>query len=210
MLKHIGILCAAAIFALMVFAGMQLMIANDGVFTKKDKNQANLNFVRVDSNKAEVTTKDRRMPEPPPPPESKPDVPSSSAQISDNSSPSMAMSMPKIGMSMNTGSGPFLGTLQQGGGMAGFDTDVIPIVRVPAAYPQRARQAKLSGYVTMEVLIRPDGTVSDVKVVDAKPPRLFDSAAINAMKRWKFRPKTVDGKPQSQRAQQTIEFSLAK
>ena len=60
----------------------------------------------------------------------------------------------------------------------------------------------------MEVLIRPDGTVSEAKVMEADPPRLFNDAAITAMKRWKFRPKMVDGTPVSQRAKQTIEFKL--
>jgi protein TonB len=47
-----------------------------------------------------------------------------------------------------------------------------------------------------------------VEVTESKPPRLFDSAAVQAMQRWKFRPKIVNGQPQSQRAQQTIEFTL--
>ena len=60
----------------------------------------------------------------------------------------------------------------------------------------------------MEVLIRPDGTVSNVKVMESNPPRIFDQAAVMAMQRWKFRPKIVDGNAVSQRAKQTIEFTL--
>ena len=40
-------------------------------------------------------------------------------------------------------------------GLSGFDTDVIPVVRVQAAYPRRAKQAGIEGSVTMEVLIKP-------------------------------------------------------
>jgi periplasmic protein TonB len=119
------------------------------------------------------------------------------------------MDMPKIGTQMNGGSGPFLGTLSAGDGMSGFDTDVIPVVRVPPAYPQRAKQAKLEGSVTMAVTIRPDGSVADVQVLESNPPRLFDQAAIQAMQRWKFRPKIVNGKPEAQRARQTIDFKLS-
>ncbi|MYF51747.1 MAG: energy transducer TonB, partial [Gammaproteobacteria bacterium] len=50
--------------------------------------------------------------------------------------------------------------------------------------------------------------VSDVKVMESDPPRLFDEAALAAMQRWKFRPKIVDGTPVAQRAKQTIEFVL--
>ena len=116
--------------------------------------------------------------------------------------------MPTIGVPMNDGSGPYLGSLQSGQGLAGFDTDVIPVVQIPPTYPRRAKQARIEGFVTMEVLIRPDGTVSGAKVIESDPPRLFDDAAIDAMQRWKFRPKIVDGTPVSQRAKQTIEFVL--
>ena len=109
---------------------------------------------------------------------------------------------------MGDGGGPYLGTLQAGQGLAGFDTDVIPVVRVAPSYPNRAKQARIQGYVTMEVTIRPDGTVADAKVMESDPPRLFDDAALTAMRRWKFRPKIVDGTPVSQRAKQTIEFTL--
>ena len=61
-----------------------------------------------------------------------------------------------------------------------------------------------------EVLIKPDGTVSQAKVLESMPPRMFDQAALVAIQRWKFRPKIVDGTPVSQRARQTIQFSLEK
>lgn len=199
----------AIIFGLAIFTGMHFLIAVEGVLEKPDKEQTYLNFVRVDTSQQDVSTKDRRLPEPPPPPESQPDVPDLSPQMA-NVDSSMSMNMPKIGVPVNNGSGPFLGTLQAGGGMAGFDTDVIPVVRVPPTYPQRAAQARLEGSVTMAVTIRPDGTVADVEVLESNPPRLFDQAAIQAMQRWKFRPKLVDGKPQAQRARQTIEFTLNK
>ena len=83
-----------------------------------------------------------------------------------------------------------------------------PVCRVPPTYPRRAKQAGIEGYVTMVVTIRPDGTVSNASVMEAEPPRLFDEAALAAMRRWKFRPKIVDGTPVAQRARQTIEFTL--
>lgn len=94
------------------------------------------------------------------------------------------------------------------GGSAGYESDVIPMVRIPPVYPRTAKLAKIQGYVTMEVVINPEGTVTEVSVVEAAPPRMFDIAAMDAMKRWRFRPKVVNGVPVSQRAQQTIEFRI--
>lgn len=207
--KYCSSLAAAIFFGLLVFVGMQALIATDGFFEEPDKNRTYLNFVRVDTSNDNVNTKDRRLPDPPPPPETPPESPDLSSQMM-NMNTSLSMDMPKIGVPVNSGSGAFLGTLQAGNGMQGFDTDVIPIVRVPPAYPQRARQAKLEGTVTMAVTIRPDGTVAEVEVLESNPPRLFDDAAVQAMQRWKFRPKIVNGKPEAQRARQTIEFSLGK
>jgi protein TonB len=205
--KYSSSLAAAVLFGLAVFVGMQVLIATDGMFEEPDKNRTYLDFVRVDASDDNINTKDRRLPDPPPPPETPPDAPDLSNQMM-NMNTNLSMDMPKIGVPVNKGSGAFLGTLQAGDGMSGFDTDVIPIVRVPPAYPQRAKQAKLEGSVTMAVTIRPDGTVADVEVLESDPPRLFDQAAIQAMQRWKFRPKIVNGKPEAQRARQTIEFTL--
>ncbi|MBW8189780.1 energy transducer TonB [Neiella marina] len=207
--KYFGSLVAATIFGLATFVGMQFLIANDGLFKKPDRSNTYLNFVRVDPANDDVNTKDRRLPDPPPPPETPPDAPDMSQQFT-NVNANLSMNMPKIGVPMNKGSGAFLGSLQAGNGMAGFDTDVIPIVRVPPAYPKAAKSAKLEGHVTMAVTIRPDGTVADVEVLEENPPRLFTKAAVRAMKRWKFRPKIVNGKPTAQRARQTIEFKLGK
>ncbi len=163
-LKHVVSIGAAIVFGLLIFAAMQLMVATDGMFEKPDRNQTYLNFVRVDTSSQDVATKDRRLPDPPPPPETPPPATPDNALSNsfDSATASLSMNMPNIGMGINQGEGPALGTMQVGNGMAGFDTDVIPMVRVPPAYPQRAKQAKLEGYVTMAVTIRPDGTVADV------------------------------------------------
>ena len=31
------------------------------------------------------------------------------------------------------------------------------------------------------------------RVVQSKPPRVFDSSALRAIKKWKFKPKVVNG-----------------
>ncbi|MEM6707587.1 MAG: energy transducer TonB [Pseudomonadota bacterium] len=190
-----------------LFFLMILLIRSDGILERPDRNRSYLNFIRVDPANEDVSTKDRRLPEPPPPPDEPPETPDFSTQI-DQVSANLSMDMPSIGVNVGQGDGAYLGTLQQGQGLAGFDTDVIPVVRVPPTYPRRAKAARISGKVIMAVTIRPDGTVADAKVLESNPPRMFDDAALSAMRRWKFRPKIVDGTPVAQRAKQTIEFKL--
>jgi len=191
---------------LLMFMAMQWMISSDDILEKTDSERTFLNFVRVDRND-DVKTKKRQPPREPPPPETPPDTPDMSAQIA-NVNPNLTMNMPSIGVPINSGNGPYLGALTQGQGLAGFDTDVIPVVRVAPAYPRNAKMAKIQGFVTMAVTIDPDGTVSEAKVLESDPPRLFDQSALTAIKRWKFRPKVVNGAPVAQKAKQTIEFKL--
>jgi len=86
------------------------------------------------------------------------------------------------------------------------NSEVIPLVRIQPRYPSQAARRNLSGYVIVEFTIRPDGTVTNPKVVDAEPKRVFDTAALQAIKRWKFKPKLVDGKAVVQYASQKFSF----
>ena len=201
----------AVLIGLILFLIMQLMIKPDTSLLQKSGDNSYLNFVRVKLNEQQAKTKDRQLPKEPQPPEPPPQSPElevSQSSVSQRVQP-MAMNLPSLDMPLNSGSGPFIGVPgSMGGGMSAFDSDVIPVVQVPPAYPRNAKQARIEGFVTMNVTIRPDGSVSNVKVVKAQPKRLFDKAAMAAMLRWKFRPKIVDGQPVAQRAEQTIEFKL--
>ncbi|MFT4197915.1 MAG: energy transducer TonB, partial [Pseudoxanthomonas sp.] len=55
-------------------------------------------------------------------------------------------------------------------------------------YPPEAFRAGTRGEVLMEVTVAPDGTVSDARVVHSQPTRVFDRAALTAVKRWRFEP----------------------
>ena len=205
--KHLAGGAAAIGVPFLLLLCMYWMVRTDGIFEKPDSSRTYLNFIRIDPAREVTNTKDRQLPEPPPPPEAPPETPDFSSQM-DTVSASLNMNMPSIGVPIGESGGPYLGTLSAGDGMAAFDTDVMAVVRVAPTYPRNAKQARIQGSVTMEVLIRPDGTVSNVKVMSSNPPRIFDQAAVMAMERWKFRPKIVDGNAVAQRAKQTIEFTL--
>jgi protein TonB len=52
------------------------------------------------------------------------------------------------------------------------------------------------------------GTVIDPIVLDSKPKRIFDRAAIRALKKWKYRPRVVDGEPISRQEEVRLTFDL--
>ena len=67
---------------------------------------------------------------------------------------------------------------------------------------------EIPGACTRQAEFRPDGTVADPNIMEAEPPRIFNTSALRAILRWKFKPRIVDGKPVPRRGVQVIEFKL--
>ena len=80
------------------------------------------------------------------------------------------------------------------GGFAASDGEYLPIVKVAPIYPRRAQERGLSGYVILEFTVTKLGTVADVVVIETTNS-VFNSAAIKAALKFKYKPKVVDGEP---------------
>lgn len=63
----------------------------------------------------------------------------------------------------------------------------------PPDYPQEALTKSITGAVTLEFIVNTSGEPSDVHVVEATPPGIFDQSAIAAVKRWRYAPMLVNG-----------------
>ncbi len=165
-------------------------------------------FVRVSRDSA-ITTKERRIPKKPPPPE-RPPPPQKFRVETPDTAPKLpvAIDVPKIGISVGGGSGPYLGPGFVPNGDYTGDAEVVPIVRIQPQYPRRALLEGIEGWVELSFTIMKDGSVAEVSVTDAEPKRLFNQSAIRALMRWKFRPRVVDGNAIERRASQVIAFRL--
>ncbi|HVI08745.1 MAG TPA: energy transducer TonB [Candidatus Binatia bacterium] len=58
--------------------------------------------------------------------------------------------------------------------------------RVEPTYPDLARKMNITGTVKVEVVVSPNGTVKDAKVVGGHP--VLAGAALEAVKKWRFEP----------------------
>jgi periplasmic protein TonB len=67
------------------------------------------------------------------------------------------------------------------------------LVKVEPSYPQAARRAGLGGRVTLRAVIAEDGNVESVEVVASTNP-LFDEAAVDAVRKWRYRPALMNGR----------------
>jgi TonB family protein len=59
-------------------------------------------------------------------------------------------------------------------------------VRIEPRYPERARPLKLTGKVRLEVIVSPDGSIKNTRIVGGSP--LLVDAALDATKQWKYEP----------------------
>ena len=90
------------------------------------------------------------------------------------------------------GPGPVTTTLT---GIAQPDGPLISIVRVQPNYPAAAEVRGLEGWVDVRFDVTVDGRVVNVEVIGSSSS-LFESAAINAAQRFRFRAPVVNGLPQ--------------
>jgi TonB family protein len=79
--------------------------------------------------------------------------------------------------------------------------------RVPAEYPAQALERLISGWVELEFTVAKDGSVKDIEITAAEPRRVFDSASVAALRRYRYAPVLKDGQPVEQRARSRMRFT---
>ncbi|MTI63284.1 energy transducer TonB [Methylophaga sp.] len=217
----IGIILALLVnFGLFVL--MQNMISNKEVDRQVTEDIRLLDFVRLKREETPPETKQRELPKKPPPPEEPPPPPETPAPQTDKPEPPKPqLDVPQIDVPMNITGGPYLGDFAKAPKAAPapapqpvqgpiIDNEVVPLVRIPPQYPRVAARRGIEGVVTVQFIITKDGTVRDAKVIKAEPSNVFNDEAIEAVLKWKFKPKLVEGQPVERQATQEIEFKLSR
>ncbi len=175
----LAISLGAAITLCLLFI-MQALIARGDAGPTEASSLRIVDFVRVELPPEPIPPR-RQPPEKPPEPTQPPaPMPSDSVSIADTRAPPDIF-RPDMGHRFGDGS-PVLNA----------DSDVLPIARATPLYPTRAIQAGLEGWVLVEFTVTRGGTTREVIVIDSSN-RLFESAAIDAAYRFRYRPRMIDG-----------------
>lgn len=83
----------------------------------------------------------------------------------------------------------------------------VALVRVEPSYTEPARRARIEGTVIVQATVDREGRVVDVQVV--KPLAMgLDAAAVDAVRKWRFRPATLRGRPVAVFFRLTVAFRL--
>lgn len=186
---------AAMTFA--AFAFMQYLISGEQRATNLNTKDIVVEIFQV----PEDTKVQQKQTLPPPPKmQTPPKVPPRNPPSTDTNVITTAItpniSIDKIGADIKT-------HLQQPTGEA------TPIVRINPKYPTIAAREGIEGWVQLSFNVSPSGEVIDAQVTYSEPKRIFDREALRAIKRWKYRPKVIDGVAQLQTGQSVqLDFKL--
>jgi protein TonB len=115
----------------------------------------------------------------------------------------------KAATGLKTATQPSNSAVQKVSRPSGPSSGAVLVDKVSPKYPRRAYERQIEGWVKVEFTVTAQGTVSNPAVVAAEPSDTFDEAALDAVARFRFKPKMVDGVATSQRANQTIQFRIA-
>lgn len=85
-------------------------------------------------------------------------------------------------------------TPELGPGSGYADGDLMPIVAITPDYPERAKRMGAEGFVTLEFTVDRRGQVRDPRVLEAEPRGVFERSALQAIERFRYRPRVVNGK----------------
>lgn len=81
------------------------------------------------------------------------------------------------------------------------------VYRVQPVYPELARQARIQGPVRLRAVISRTGTIENLQALSGHP--MLVSAAVNAVRQWRYRPYLLNGEPVEVETEITVNFILS-
>lgn len=92
---------------------------------------------------------------------------------------------------------------------AGLQRSVQVDKMTPPAYPRAAFERGQEGVVTLKVQVDAQGLPTDIRVLSATNPGVFDAVSIEAAKRWVYQPAMKDGKTVAAAVRIPLTFSMS-
>lgn len=171
----------------------------------------------------EVTQIDTASPPPPemePPEMEPPPEPEEAEPPPELSEQSMPLSLSDLDLDVAAGTGGVFGKGLNFGGeemlqdvaifdIADLDQRPQAVAQVAPRYPMELLKAKIEGSVVLLFVLDENGRVQDTRVESSSRPE-FEKPALAAVRKWRFKPGTRDGKPVRSYVRQQIAFRLTR
>ncbi len=82
----------------------------------------------------------------------------------------------------------------------------VPLHQPFPPYPASARATNLAGVVVVEIVVGVDGRVQSARLVKSQP--VFDAVALDTVRKWRYQPVVVAGRPIVWKSQVNLRFQL--
>ena len=181
-------LIAPVFITFIIFLIIQQLILRSGDITSSNKTPNLLEFIRI----KEKPPKPERPPQP-------------ELNLDPNKPPpinNFDFDIPDFSIPTDF-KGAFLGDISN---LTSGTSQLIPIVKVTPRCPREAAISGINGSVLMRLNVNANGKVDRVVIRQAKPPGVFNKEASRAVRRWQFKPKTIDGIAVDQEGELLVEF----
>ena len=93
--------------------------------------------------------------------------------------------------------------------MEDLDQKPVAVAQIQPAHPRELLKAKVEGQVILLFVVDEQGRVEDPRVENSSRPE-FEKPALEAVRKWKFKPGTKEGAPVKTYIRQPIRFSIAR
>lgn len=195
-LKLPAIVVIALAVNVLMFTAIEYMVGMKRVRLTEASDLQIANFIRMAEQPRDVRS--RRDPEAPrkPQAEIQEDIVKLAQGAGSIGNIRLAVQMPEVDIDMS-------GNIQ-------IARELQPLVRVAAQYPVSALAKRVEGFVELRFTVTEAGTVEDPEVIRAYPEGVFDGAALRAVRKWKYQPQMVEGRPRAVITYTRIRFELLK
>lgn len=129
-------------------------------------------------------------------------------------------SLSDLDLDLNVGTGGALGPMFNAldaarealGGISIFDVADLdkppqPLAQITPVYPPDLRKKRVEGAVTLVFVVDETGRVEDPRVENSSHPE-FEKPALDALRRWKFKPGLKEGNPVKTHMRLPMRFSI--
>lgn len=90
--------------------------------------------------------------------------------------------------------------------VAEVSTAPVPVEKSMPGYPEEARKQGIEATIVVKFVVGEEGQVEDLKILKGHP--LFDDVVLSIVRKWTFRPATLEGKPVRMARMVKIPFRL--
>ena len=189
------------IVSISIFLIIQSLITRDSNLNLENDSKSYLEFIRIRQDDS-LEQRTRTLPDKPPQPKRPPQP---EIDLDDTKPPpiqNLDIDIPDFDIPTDF-KGAFLGDISN---LGSGTSQLIPLVKVAPRCPPEAALAGTNGEVLLNLLVNASGRVEKIRLLRANPPRVFNREATKAVRRWQFKPKTIDGIAVEQQGELKVEF----